>query len=817
MSMLSFTIPTFIHPRVKPAIYFYPDVFNHSYTEQQYQQAWRRLHASQKGYLIVQKGHLTRVNWFRYAFEHIKGWLGWNHDCQPEKITMAAQKLAYYGYLNGYSQTEALQTIKSWPNTHQPHPNFINQCQLKRNNLASANLQNEMVQFYKSNAKALDALDGSNWSLPIPQTASHFRFGATYLYYQDVLSMARIDVQNEELIDNVIMPLSDLNKTLPESTFRARHVKTQLNKLEKSFYQFKSDIFSEYQCKKNNSFFSSFPLSFSSRKKQSNHVSTGTLLFPLYQNAQQILQAEPGVLKKHCPLFIELELASAIVSLTKTSHYEKAAHLILNYCSHQTDIHDYLSLYFIKDEAFNVLDLQNEKIKFWAVYLYQRAIHGTVDHTPLCMYRIAQINSEIIEDQYLKPTIESALKYNDYALSYQLTERLFAKEPNIALEYMGKYPGLHRFLSQESPLRAAYARFIIKAINRHTLFNYVTNDDIYQKAFELDPSIEQHEGAAYFFQRYVKEKKWQNAFQLLMTHRKTDLNDATLSKAAINQLARYYFDEGNRLYQEGLQLKPDYPKAEIKYRHSLIMMTAAAKVSEHYATERDIHKRLLALIILSGDEQQQCLTKQRIQEAFNLLTSIAYTNDKDENRLLDKTWIQALQAHINMLYKECLGADFDEYNDATQAHKDRVQPLHLPLMHSINQLMALYNKLNKKKNNGSLASLHFLKAECIDYFKWEGDAVFHYQKACVLEPGQAFYHLRYAETINHLDPEKAQQARNKGALLLQRSNLDASHYLHWFDERWQKEETKIYNQSMPEPVDIQFDVLSLLPSFNFKR
>jgi hypothetical protein len=159
----------------------------------------------------------------------------------------------------------------------------------------------------------------------------------------------------------------------------------------------------------------------------------------------------------------------------------------------------------------------------------------------------------------------------------------------------------------------------------------------------------------------------------------------------------------------------------------------------------------------------------------------------------------------------------DKYNEATDEHKNRVTPWLGELMQRIDQLIELYNK-SGNRNNAQLASMHFLKAEYIDYFKCDGDAVPHYKKACHLEPGQAFYHLRYAFVIHDSNPTESNEVSERGSKLNKAADLNFMDYWNWFQERWQKEEQKCFKQTMPEPeaLDSESSILSLLTRFGFK-
>ena len=111
---LRFYLPYFLSNSIKNALYFYPDDLYYQLSKTQYQREWVKLGQGKGGFLIVQQGQLNRVGWLHYGFEHVKGWLGFNHACQPEKIRMAAQKLAYYGYLKGFNEGPTLDVIHGW-------------------------------------------------------------------------------------------------------------------------------------------------------------------------------------------------------------------------------------------------------------------------------------------------------------------------------------------------------------------------------------------------------------------------------------------------------------------------------------------------------------------------------------------------------------------------------------------------------------------------------------------------------------------------------------------------------------------------------
>ncbi|WP_133135123.1 hypothetical protein [Legionella rowbothamii] len=84
---------------------YYPDIIPFQHNEAQYSQHWNLLTKSK--YIYTNGYVIEPTNWFMYAFQSFKGWLGLNNHCQTEKVQFSLEKLAYYGYLRGYDQSPA--------------------------------------------------------------------------------------------------------------------------------------------------------------------------------------------------------------------------------------------------------------------------------------------------------------------------------------------------------------------------------------------------------------------------------------------------------------------------------------------------------------------------------------------------------------------------------------------------------------------------------------------------------------------------------------------------------------------------------------
>jgi hypothetical protein len=114
-------------------------------------------------------------------------------------------------------------------------------------------------------------------------------------------------------------------------------------------------------------------------------------------------------------------------------------------------------------------------------------------------------------------------------------------------------------------------------------------------------------------------------------------------------------------------------------------------------------------------------------------------------------------------------------------------------------------EMDEHHNLSSLAADYCLKAECINYFELQGNALDDYKKACELEPNHPFYYLLYnsAEFLQNerpLDTDLIVEQMQKGFDLLKQSNVTYTDWSNWYKERWMKESERVFKISMPKPV-----------------
>ena len=130
-----------VNPDVKKAFVHFPDVILFQYTADEYRSHWNTLAKSR---YLWSNGHTIKpANWFRYAFQSIKGWFGFTNYCHSELVTMSLKKLAYYGYVEEYAQ-EALGTMKYYPLKEQ----FISLVSKKRNDETTKELQQDLITYF---------------------------------------------------------------------------------------------------------------------------------------------------------------------------------------------------------------------------------------------------------------------------------------------------------------------------------------------------------------------------------------------------------------------------------------------------------------------------------------------------------------------------------------------------------------------------------------------------------------------------------------------------------------------------------------------
>lgn len=91
-------------PEHHEALSLLPDFMPYHFdTMDRYQKYLKNLIEDKSQYLKVEGVGLKKVNGFVYAWQHIKGWFGFENLCDEKRVQYTLQKLSFWGYLKGYN------------------------------------------------------------------------------------------------------------------------------------------------------------------------------------------------------------------------------------------------------------------------------------------------------------------------------------------------------------------------------------------------------------------------------------------------------------------------------------------------------------------------------------------------------------------------------------------------------------------------------------------------------------------------------------------------------------------------------------------
>ena len=718
------------------ALYFYPDIFFHDFNKTDYLAQWHAVSAATTSYLVVVDGHLKPAGWIRYYFEQFKGWLGFTNNCAVEKVQMAAKKLAYYGYLNGFNDSAVLATISEWNDEYQPNSDYLQNCAKPRADDTSAALQKQLIEFYFGHGDKLDAMH---------EPGGCVVFGQSYQVEQDLNMVVQLDIQDEKLIDSILPHLKDSSTILKGSKFCKRYLDYQFEPIIKSFEKLKQKF------EKPDTLYARVT-SYLTGIPEWSEQDLNELL-KLRDQADNALRLFPELKVCYVNILIELNLEIAKGFKAKDASesinaYKQALNLLTQDISAQNIYNEYLSKYFV-----------------------------------------------FVEDHDFH--IDSCLKLEKCELAFSLVERLFNHDKEKALDCLERKQEEFRTLVESNPkIRTAFAaRNALKgqALLEQGLFHRANKQlaqQCYRKAAALDRNIAVIISPAYYFKEYVDAGKWQEAFDLLQERVTKGLLIDMLPKDSLDRLAQYYIAQASTCYVNAtVALTP-----EDSCRRSIELVKQAIQVvsSDDNLMHLNSYKCRLAKILTEDEDPE------RINEALDILKEIEkYPSIKRDRHLagFKELYIRILDTKILLLYHSCLGARIGEYVTAEPPHKARCEETLHHLFQSIDKQISLYDE---KKNCQQLAALYFMKAECIDYFELQGDQIACYKKACELEKNQPFYFLRYGEMLPR-ESQEANVAWECAQGLLESTGFTIQKYIQWFDERWQKEQDKTWNVSMPKP------------------
>lgn len=192
----------------KKSLSYLPDCIVYDANKSDYLAFWRDLIDAPSKYLYTDGIQVYKVNWFQAKFQAIKGFFGFENNCQPEKIELTLAKIMYYGYIKGFNTDLDLDTF---PRTIMSQE-FITNCKLRRNNKTSASLQNALMRYYTIHSSAITRLE-----IPLEH------FGQLFLAHKMYPFIPKIDPQSDILIDAVFERLEIEQIILDHTTNSLEH------------------------------------------------------------------------------------------------------------------------------------------------------------------------------------------------------------------------------------------------------------------------------------------------------------------------------------------------------------------------------------------------------------------------------------------------------------------------------------------------------------------------------------------------------------------------------------------------------------------
>lgn len=393
-------------------------------------------------------------------------------------------------------------------------------------------------------------------------------------------------------------------------------------------------------------------------------------------------------------------------------------------------------------------------------------------------------------DGGMRDRINAYKKTKQYRLAFLFIEVLAEQNMSDAVTYITKnHQYFYGFLQPGNPLSQAYAKALVKTSQGlSTLFGRIGANKYQKQALAIDPNLAHQDCAAYCFQKLIKQCKWNEAWRLLQQRRALALADTELNISDRSALADYYIQAGEAVYQAArVNRTKDFQITEEKYHESLAMMACAAEVLSEtkYLHQCNLHRRLCAQIILDADKHGNCVTIERLELALGYIDAIEAAPCREVDPHLLETHICLLEEKVCQLHQLCLNPDaYESGLSADCEHKSKCQQELTQLMTSLDKLINLWKEMPQSKLNSRLAAIHFLKAECMDYFELPGNAGEHYKLACDHAPNEPYYGLRHAEFYGETDKKRYDEESTRALRLLPGYGKTASDYMAWFDARW---------------------------------
>lgn len=664
----------------------YPDTIPYDYTEDEYTRLWEKLNNAKRGHYFYTDGYkVKRVSYARSLWEQFRGFFGFTNRCQPQRVKMTLQKIAYFGYIKGYDQTP-LDNIPNWGvKSYRLNELFrINVSKSKnRTNTNTENLQNHLAHYYLENQAFLfpnfwqKLFSGKRIQLREFNYNSHF--GNTQLNKKELLiNIIKLDPQNNDFIKSLLTQIDN-------------HPASQKHIIKNSKL---ADRYAEHRLNR-----------FTEKKIPWEELQeTCNTLDYKFSNTKDNTKSVEHLIK--CNDFEKFILPDSPLAI------ECAKKLLGNYLS---EVESYINKFL------SILGLESAPTKLLEI---AKALDSTLESRMPCVYIELYLKTKLIEEA---ASLISKLEDLPKAVSY-------IRDNNINLDIVSIY------VNKDSELGHALAESYMDKI-KNQLFN---DKDDSQKAEQFaSHAYLQGRYPQYYFRKYIFERKFDEAYTIYASV--TD--KASLDSFSIETMAEFYHQRGKEYKQESKQLMLDHEwqKAEAIMQQS----SHAKKLAHIINPDHDEYKasanrrgyavaKLIVNSPLYGDQRVS-----RLETALKKLESAYDKNDNDPK--IKATLMNALQERAKLAVNASLTeVEMNNGVHCDESHKKSV----LSHVERAIACYERITQLDPAGEQPLLtAEAHFMLADLRNYFDIDKNPE-HYRRAMELMPNNPFYVTRCSEVID---------------------------------------------------------------------
>lgn len=170
---------------------YYPDVLPYQDSKQDYTANIGRF--AKSDYLYTNGYEIKPIGFWGYNFQRLKGYLGFMNYCDPTRVKFALCKYGYYGYLNGYPNSEFIELSH-----HGIDNTWREMLSRPRTNDATSSFQEKLVSFYNERIKA-PLMNHLDWLDVGPSS-----FGDTWGNLEHWWVIPLLDPQDETIISSTV-------------------------------------------------------------------------------------------------------------------------------------------------------------------------------------------------------------------------------------------------------------------------------------------------------------------------------------------------------------------------------------------------------------------------------------------------------------------------------------------------------------------------------------------------------------------------------------------------------------------------------------